>query len=657
MIHVTVGMRYLRRGLGGRGTEIDKALARLTSSLDGKRFESVDAAQKLSGISVFDVLKRFHSDLSKLLEEEARPLQELIDFELRYTSEAVYRQSNFQISKENARDLLALYGPLPHGTTSRGSLVFLPDMSPGVKLFGSLITKVKVTPHVEPGTVAPAAILTFSSTGTPVLECHLCDDLCDVYRRAADGRAAQIDAEESHHALVAEANRRRHQRNEPVSPRALAKTTETLAEQDDTLLLDAESHGFWGYRSLQRSFPGVPTIADPRLLAASALRSGLAKPVISATFPHQLWRQFESPVKHFLLDSAEVAGGDICAPMYPNTPDAKEMKEVCVALANEDMPKPSDRHAHLSSLARPEIDAALKQLGVREAIEAVISSFEHREAKGEWVWDYRLCAVELYNSLVGMDIERSISLENTLNLYPLHKRVLGLLEAMIGPKLQSVGWDPSQPRAAGILQRWATAFFHPIGSGTFDLKGHPKHRHRSGACEVDALDYQRPFEVGVSRGWINHATMKSGTSRGIPYCRAADLVEDLVNGIFTIVGSAPGSISLQNINPEKHAQQLRLTASATDQGRRLLLHLGTLMICLRNFIEHGLDQPSGDGLVITNDEYWATRYSQAMGTPSTTAYPRALGSLYIDANSLSSCLAIISLVLYGTQDQLNIQYR
>lgn len=188
MIHVTVGTMYPKKLLVGRGASIDQALALVLPRLEGKRFISVDSKEKLKNVSVFHVLEMFHADLCNLLEEEGKPIVELLEFELRFTSEATYQQPTLRTTTKHAMDLLSLYGPLPHGTTSSGTSVFLPDLAMGVRLLGSLVTKMKVTPFATENTIS-SAILTTSST-TPDLECHLCDELFEVYRRAADFKAS-----------------------------------------------------------------------------------------------------------------------------------------------------------------------------------------------------------------------------------------------------------------------------------------------------------------------------------------------------------------------------------------------------------------------------------------------------------------------------------
>ena len=188
-------------------------------------------------------------------------------------------------------------------------------------------------------------------SGISKLECHLCDKLSDVYDQA-----------EAHW------NELKQRRDNEVRSLLEGSPDDTLREirahaasaifdreygrvsGEDYLVIDAIVDGFHGHRSLRRDNPEVPSVGNHRLLAASALRRGLAKPEISSLFPIDIWRSFARPVQHFLLQAAEQVGALSCRPLYPNVPIHEEMQELIGAA---DAYFKTDDHAALPAVSAP----------------------------------------------------------------------------------------------------------------------------------------------------------------------------------------------------------------------------------------------------------------------------------------------------------------
>src|SRR5207247_1812048 len=47
---------------------------------------------------------------------------------------------------------------------------------------------------------------------------------------------------------------------------------------------------------------------------------------------------------------------------------------------------------------------------------------------GEWLSDWKAAIYEYQSALYANDIQKSLNLQSILDLYPLHKRILGLVE-------------------------------------------------------------------------------------------------------------------------------------------------------------------------------------------------------------------------------------
>ncbi len=199
------------------------------------------------------------------------------------------------------------------------------------------------------------------------------------------------------------------------------------AANDEYLVIDAIVDSFQGHRSLHRDNPDVPSVGNHRLLAASAIRQGLGKPVISSVFPIKIWECFKSPVKHFLLHAAEQVGAMSCPPLYPNLPSSVTMRDLCRAVNMAQ----ADCGFNVADHMIP-----LRQLGLEAAVgRRLAQSFDRRE-QGLWAWDWAKTIDEYQAALYDRDIEKSLHLQSVFDLHPLHKRLLGIIEHVIIPAIK-----------------------------------------------------------------------------------------------------------------------------------------------------------------------------------------------------------------------------
>ena len=128
-----------------------------------------------------------------------------------------------------------------------------------------------------------------------------------------------------------------------------------------------------------------------------------------------------------------------------------------------------------------------------------------------------------------------------------------------------------------------------------------------------------------------------------------------------------------------HAGQLRLISEQTDAARVLTLALGRIGLAIRNFLEHGTEEPRDDRVLIVNEEYWATtrqydtfgkKGGHRQGKPVSlfewvnltagdlgwtdraklpATLPNAATVLSLDVDSLCQCLVLASLLLHGAR--------
>lgn len=472
------------------------------------------------------------------------------------------------------------------------------------------------------------------------LECHLCDTLRDVYGRADsywnELRAAAGKGTADGMFFVMQLER-------------------TAGE--DYLVLDAVAHGFQGHRSLRRDNPEVPALGNHRLLAGKATRQGIGKPVVSGLFPISLWRLMESPVQHFILNAAEKVGAEQCPPLYPNMPSEEDMRQLYWAAA---------RAEGDCGFEVEDYSDSLRKLGIEGAVRRRIAAYLERLDGGEWAWDWTRAIFEYQSALYDDDIEQSLHLQDLLDLYPLHKRVLGLVEYIIVPRLITRGVSGNAPSTL-----WTNAF-----TG----------RWNAGTKQPGLASASLPAQAGLlatletEGNWLVHAkNHEAGGATG-----PIDLA-NLLDEIVALMSSAPGvsgvSITLHPATPQEQARQLANLADRSNNAAACMtLFLGKIALMLRNAVEHGTDEVRREGLLVDSPGYWTeTRFSKeqnkyvpvfpdwlteaaaktgwllTLGRPSLPpTLPSAANSFMLTPASLHRCLVLLSLVMRAAFSHLRI---
>lgn len=468
------------------------------------------------------------------------------------------------------------------------------------------------------------------------LECHLCDTLQDVYGRA-----------ESYWDGLRAAARKR---------KADGMFFEMQFERtagEDYLVLDAVAHGFQGHRSLRRDNPEVPALGNHRLLAGKATRQGVGKPVVSGLFPISLWRLMESPVQHFILNAAEKVGAERCPPLYPNMPLEEDMRQLYWAAA---------RAEGDCGFEVEDYSDSLRKLGVEGAVRRRIAAYLERSEGGEWAWDWTRAIFEYQSALYDDDIEQSLHLQDLLDLYPLHKRVLGLVEYILVPQLVSRGVGGN---AASAL--WTNAF-----TGWRDAAG-VVHSGLSSASLPTRADLLATLET--EGNWLLYAADHEASGRTGPIGLAA-LLDGIVARMSSATEVAGVSINLQPPTPQEHARQLSALADRSNRNAACMtLYLGKVALMLRNAVEHGTDRVVRDGLLLETPGYWTEERGprnnrlpvfdwlrdaalrQASWRSSTslpTTLPGAANALLLTPGSLHRCVVLLTLVMHGGFSQLGI---
>ena len=466
------------------------------------------------------------------------------------------------------------------------------------------------------------------------LECHLCDDLATVHNRS-------------------DAYWQRRLPKEDGPDRCWFLMDHARKEGEEYLVLDALANGFQGLRSLRRDNPEVPALANHRLLAATATRQGLGKPVVSGILPIELWRRFEEPVQHFVLEAAEHVGKGLCPTLYPNMPSLREMQ-----------------HLHFAA-ARAEEDCgfevgpyenSLRKLGMESAVQRRIDQYLARLEEGQWAWDWTRAISELRSALYEEDIEQSLHLQEILDLYPLHKRILGLVEHVFVPSLKSRNFSG----AASTL--WTNAFCGQRADPRRDIP--QVDRLCSAATWPRGADLRATLET--EGNWLILAADRS-LGEGNPL-DLANLLDGLMSRICTASEVRGVRVNLKPATPQEQARYSTVLANRQNsQAACMTLYLGKIALMLRNAIEHGSDRVTSMGLLVEFPGYWSeirdkrrrevvfdwdNRVARELNWPSKSAMPTKLppraNEFLLTSASLHRCLVLLSLVLRAGLSHLGL---
>ncbi len=499
--------------------------------------------------------------------------------------------------------------------------------------------------------------LTFSD-----IECHLCDSLQTVHSRAKSFWCITKKAYDFTKAAgIAEDS---------------SETQHGGDNGDDILIIDAFVYGFQGYQALRRDHKDVPLVGSHRLLAASSTRLGLGKPVVSKYFPVELWQKLKEPVKHFVLQATEQVGGLTCIPLYPNMPSPEDMTWLVHDVHRQiDEDWELDFECHSDTLKQIGLHSASVQR--RERFLNFGSPFESEEIKTvnydefirEFVWtegkcmsDWMLAIDECQSALYDPNIEKSLHLQGILDLHPLHKRILGLIEYMIIPKIQVTG--PAS-------RVYSDAFCGNSNSGNRRNKG---------------LTFQDGIRATLETegNWLIIAGKQTAAS--VNTLDLAYMIDSLIAEIISAPQVRAIRLTLDPASPSEQARQISLVSNNSRKDAALIcLYLGKIALMLRNAIEHGFDQVAGDGLEVDCSGYWsemrklpAQQHHQAgpQYVPifdwdkqcscntwrsdhllqQMNAVPQSARSLILTPESLKRCLVLLSLVLEGCKSHLGLKY-
>lgn len=645
MIHVIVEQSYLWDLVGARPKSFQTSLFTATGPLLGLSRMKMASVSDLPRLTVFEVMKQFHEQLRNALPKDVvNTLREDI-----LSVAKRYGISDFESSEENAANLLATHDVLSHGccvsSSNQRRPVFFPDLchatsfycyfrpfavfeSEGVTAWSRMANLFKFLRHA-PGLRNGLTGSADYGIHANELECHLCDTLQEVRDRAQNwfekhARELRTQFDGNFDDLFCKP---------------------TLGKQ--FLVIEPVVNGFSGYFALSRMVAGIPPLGDHRVFGKTLTRLGIARPTISRLFPIHLWSQMEQPVRQFLLDAGEIAAssseGDVEFPMLPTE------KEIRTLLSDIQDPK----KYHQDDLER---HPAARKLQINRAIEKRRSLIDENARDLSFECDLIDAIESLGVALCSRDVTESVRLQNVLDLYPLHKRVLSLVESLILPKLKPLGTKGSSSRL------WLNGF---LDTRTDNGKICPgplyDHPQKSKLNDLAILE--------TNGNWLIVAAAHEAL--GEP--RPMDLAT-ILDGIVENMSSAPElaglSITLNPATPQMHAVQLdKLADRQAKNAACMTLYLGKLAFELRNYIEHGQDEVAGDFLVIDGTHFWEENrtgnYKWVMDSKRSwrnrarlpckgTNRPKSADAFLLSPASMHRCLVLLSLVLHGAMSHLEL---
>lgn len=603
MIHVVVGTSHF--------------CAHSLEPLVGKPILTVNTPDDLARVTVFEVLEDFHKQASELLCADPAEIMTARRDEIMRVARDDYHCPDFEATIEDACRSVAIHGLFPHGTvTSRKAKVFLPDFSIAVRCFGFFAWSFSsdcTIKHLWDNRHAH---------NLQKLECHMCDTLRYVYDQA-DNYWKELRTAADNDLF-----------------KAVVFDTFKRDLNEEYLVIDSVARGFQGHRSLRRDNPEVPVLGNHRLLTGKATRQGIGKPVVSSLFPIALWQRLGKPVQHFILNAAEKVGAEECPPLYPNIPSEHDMEQLYWAASRTAGDAPFEVENYSNSLRKLGIDAAVRRR---------IAAYGKLREAGKWALDWTEAIFEYKSALYDDDIEQSLHLQDRLDLYPLHKRVLGVLERVIVPKLLTDGDAATRLRHAFADTR---------------------HAHSADPRIISAPQDGIDTSLEISGGWLVYSKDLNAKNPKPSSCCLAMLIEEFVGRINKYFSGGSFQLATASLTPAGQAKQLDFLCQPSLSGRRCLQAMVNVIINLRNFIEHGIDEVDDSGLMITNSEFWqrligntwARKYlpkwrEEAKLPRDSTGQidpPPLADKLLLTPVSLEYCLVLVSLVLQAGISHLGI---
>lgn len=361
-------------------------------------------------------------------------------------------------------------------------------------------------------------------------------------------------------------------------------------------------------------------------------RQALGKKVVSAVFPIRLWRRFPDPVHEFLIQAGCSAAADLCPTLHPRAVSKDELDHLITRVGldalNDDMDQDTQRLLQKSGIVS---GAGGMPVHLHDMLQ------------------------EFNEIAFGEHFDKTFAIRRLLDLYPLHKRVLGLLEYQMRPCFGTTN--------SKFAERLRLAF--------------QERHHRLDTGLISMPADSRDTSLEMAAGWLAFANEPSNcvsTPSG-PACSLAALLDSLVDRLnHRFGGEGPIACARTKLAefliPRDQARQLAAVASTSMAMRRSLQAISNIIVNLRNFIEHGTDEVDESQLVVTNGEFWPISDWMAKMLPKwqdedgkrlpcssqSVAIPDAAKRLALTTQSLSRCLVLTAIALHGARDQLSVDF-
>lgn len=662
-LKIKVGTGFIGGIFCRQGWDRTRQVYRLTQALEpnvGEHWHLTLPFERLAEYSVWAVLSMFQLRLATVIRQIAPDLLSEVRAEFLALGRDGYNQPRFEADDKHVLDWLGLRGVAPHGRirpkpeTDQDVLpaqdCYLPDLSLDIRLYAFFSSDDSLSSdpvgfmhnNAHSYDREETTGVLDGEVGLSTIECHLCDTIQTVYQRAA--------------ALADRLKNEKENGGHPFTHFGIE------LEDRSTLLLEGIIRGFRGYRSLRRSDPHVPLVGAHPALSRAAIRQGLAWPKVSAVLPRRVWSRLSDIAKDTLIEAAEVVAAATATPICPLTPTESEMRQLqwVGGLAELDL--------GVDALLE-EQSAPLRKLGIYNVVRRRHTGEEYlgRLENQEWAWDWTWAFHEVMDSLYDPRVDRSLRQAPLYRLQPLHKRVLGVFEQSVITPLRafvtSKAWIPKGGVTLQASNLWRDAF-----SGTVARQP-----------VADWNDFRATLDIH------GHWLVEAGKSPQGGLCRLCDLLDGMIAERIRTVPALTGiELSLFPSSPNAQAKQLLAVAEPSERARTLTMFLGRVALELRNFVEHGIEVPQEQALLIRNEDMWQSKrdyvrkgkkggdrrsqsvsllewikltaadqnWSRQTALPATV--PQAAAGLILDTDSLGRCLVLISLLVAGSQAHLRL---
>jgi hypothetical protein len=332
---------------------------------------------------------------------------------------------------------------------------------------------------------------------------------------------------------------------------------------------------------------------------------------------------------------------------------------------------------HLTGIASLDVDVSselvkakmpLKKLGIYDLCIRRQSpdGYFDRIDNYEWAWDWKHAISDAEQALNDPDVSKSLTTARALALAPLHKRILGVVEQEVIRCLRRLAtcgeWNPQGGTTLSAATLWKDAF---VGSG---LVSRP-------------LENWNDFKASltIQGSWLIEA---NGTNDAVSLANVLRRIFEQAVRDHQHLDEVGLIVKEQGVAGwGNFLEQLK---SKSNANLAMVLFAGRIAFEIRNFIEHGIDVPSSNGVIVFNEEYWHGRRegrSRNKGKKSkrskrhplhewiqleakeeqwemADSIPKLLPStssrLYLDERSLMCCAKLVTVVIHGAMEHLAI---